>query len=186
MRHSKQFKVYVTVLAVGALALGVDQFVLSSGGPASASGQTSLLIEHDASPQDASARTAGEEQGPGSLSRPTILTVSHRLHAMAASLPPGSDRTTDAFSPHEKWRRIAEVAVTVAKPPEPPKAELKLSSVLAGKRQTLAVINGKPVRIGQSIEGFTLISVGPRTAVLRSSAGYQQKLELTEPENASR
>ncbi len=186
MRHSKQFKVYVTVLAVGALALGVDQFVLSSGGPASASGQTSLLIEHDAPPGGASPRKPGDELGPAGAAQASVVTVSRRLLTMGNHSSAQTDPTPDAFSPHAKWLHIAEVAVATTKAPEPPKVELKLTSLLAGKRQTLAVINGKPVRIGQTIDGFTLISVGPRTAVLRSSAGYTQELQLVEPDNASR
>ena len=71
------------------------------------------------------------------------------VDAAAANLPPGAPPTDARPSPADgpRWQ---------------------LTSTLLSDQRRVAVINGRSLRPGESVDGARLVSVGPRQAVIRA------------------
>jgi hypothetical protein len=192
VRHSKHLKVYVTVLAVGLLGLGADRFVLGSDGPATASAADGLLVHAQAD----AAQAASAGQAPTGAAAPesaevpldsaadATVRVSERLAALATRV---QDPATDGFSPGPKFEALARVAEPVVPgAPQTARRELRLSAVMTAGRSPSAVINGTPLQIGQSLDGYTLVSVSRLGVILEDDGGAKRALKLEQPSASGR
>ena len=93
------------------------------------------------------------------------------------------DSARDAFCPPDSW---------LPKPSQPPAPEgaagpdaaegftrkHTLQAVMVSAKGPQAVINGTCLAIGQSMDGFRLLSAGEQSATLVSPAGLRVTLEL--------
>ncbi len=165
---STRNKIYAGALGVAFAALIYDQ--CRSSGPARA---RAAVIP----PVAALARPAPEAVA----SRPVVATVAFATSDIARrlrELAGGSDplaNLRDAFAPSVDWAAERRAAADAAAFPTGTAfaAAHKLSVVLLprGHGSGAAVIGGRLVRVGQAVDGYRLIDVGPRSVRLTGAAG---------------
>jgi hypothetical protein len=171
MKLTKERKVYVAILGVGALALALDRVVLApSGADASAVAQSYAVEREPAALQVPTApRLSAVPSGRG---------LAHRLQT---DTPNWEGSIRNAFRPSESWLP----PVVVDDPQAAPHSEVeafcrvyKLKGV-NGPRSPIpgAWINGQFHKIGDTIDGWMLIEVGMDWAAFEKD-GDRAKLRL--------
>jgi hypothetical protein len=87
------------------------------------------------------------------------------------------DFLRDIFAPMRPLKK-AENRITVKGEPRAHKApSLKLKGVIVGGRNSVAIINGKLLRLGESIDGYQVVRIEEKEVFLRSG-NRTFKLEL--------
>ena len=176
---TKRQKVMVAVVGLGVGALLIDRVLLDDG---------------QGGPQQAQAAAPSHVQrtvpiAPSVPSGTVLLdnSLASRLDSVREMLDLDLGATKDAFCPSDVW--MAELRPDVAEI-KPVQAEVsherkgidfgrshQLKAVVASGANGGAFIDDKYVRMGQLIDGFRLVKVGYRTAVLEAD-GVQVELKL--------
>jgi hypothetical protein len=150
MQITNKHKVYVAVVGAAVAAFLIDRAYFT---PSAALAVADLLI-HSPPQTDAlnNFETAGFSEG----------TIASKLKSISQ---PNLDQIPDAFAPSHEW--INSVQPT---PGHLDQFETthKLSAVLASHNGGGAIINGQFVRIGQTVDGFTLTSINRQSAEFSS------------------
>ena len=179
MALTKKHKAYGAVVAVGALALLVDRVFLDSSqtSPEAATGEV-LAAPTGEGPPAKSTQTIP-------VPPPSILgtdqSVAARLAALTGSkgLDPAGVR--DAFCPAPAWIGAPEADVPVVESVESQAERFgrshQLQAVMVGDLGSYAIIDGKCVFVGQTLDGFKLVSVGQASATLEAG-GTRVTLKL--------
>jgi len=164
LKITKKQAVYGGLLAVAVAALAIDRLFFSEPSTAQAS---PAVAEAAAAPALPSVEKTGKPEPAVSDSVPTDGLISDHLQSMPMvdlkAMP-------DAFAPSKVWT----LACHPPPPPPPPlpapppkidhsaadfAAAHKLSAVLTSHNGGSAIVDDEMVRVGQMIDGFTLISV---------------------------
>lgn len=159
-------------LALGAFA--IDRFVLGSSlGPSAASASPA----NTEGPVESLATRAPASEKPN---------VAQRLVALSASVP--ADGARDGFSGSPAWLTPAVTTAPVkaaAEPVAPPSVEdslitaarqIKVAGVFGRGDRAAVSVNGRIVRVGESISGLELVGVSSNAAVFSDG---QQRCEVT-------
>lgn len=173
MTFTKQQKVLAGILGLGVLAFGVDRFMLGGTTEPANVGASAYGV----SPGSGGRLAGGVVTPELTLPTPNEQSIARRLarYAEATSLDPHGVR--EAFVPSEAWvPRMAPKAETRApKVREDPRetfvAAHRLNGVAGSGQAAIAIVNGVPVRMGQAVDGCTLVEVTERSAVFTSPAG---------------
>ena len=178
MALNKERKVLLGLLGSAGLILAIDQLLLSppSGARASTGSPATLT------PANPTPASASDTRKPGAttqgLSQQAARQWNEKLHAAL-----GDQEVEHDLNP------FAEVVATAndAREAGPMSVEAfvsqhQLSLVLLSGDTSVAMVNGKPVRLGEEIEGYRLISVDSRSAVFQSGT---QTAELSLPKQTS-
>ena len=177
MGMTPKHKVYATVLGLGLVALGVDRAFLL--GPKKASARE-LPSERLVATPTALVAAVGVPVSTRTLSNPRMV-ISARLDAVARSRGFDLGRVPDAFVPSSAWMPVEPVAggsgpggpITTIIP-----IPFKLTAVMAGANGS-AIINGEGMVVGDVLDGYKLVAVGSRSAVLERDG---HRIDLTLPE----
>ena len=179
MKLTKAQKVYVFVLVLAVVAFMVDRVLLS---PPEATAEARAAARLAVAPSAAglAAAEAQVPQAEGSVSRQ--VEIARRLEALAGDrrLDPADVR--DAFGPSREW---LDAGLAASGPGSGKSVSERfreahtLTAVMASGANGYAIVDGRTLFIGQALDGFTLISVGSRSAVLQSGSA---RVELTLPE----
>lgn len=153
--------IYGTILGLAAAAFAVDRFVIGTD-------------EQNATSENAIAHAADKSAAASGATK----TVAARLQdAVVAAATP-----RDAFSLPAKWMSEAKAATSA--PARDLAADFhqhhKLNAVLRGEEGGVAIIDGKALRVGQTIDGFTVRSIGQR-AVSLAGEGTTVEVRLARP-----
>ena len=181
MNKTRERAILVGVLGLAGVGLLFDRVVLSSGvtGPSeSSAGVLSpapelLLITPDASAPDQPANTV---QTPASQ-------LAERLRAVRASEAVSDfDSGRDAFVPDKHWGGKQQAVQAPIDDDKKRDAEAfgqahRLDAVMVIGDQRCAVIDGRTLFVGQSLDGFELLEVNERTAVFESN-GLRVKIGI--------
>ncbi len=175
MKLSKKQAVYGGLLAVAGVALTIDRLFFSEPATAQASPPSAQAVPELPSvekPAKLEPATVVALPGDDLISDHLKLMPSVDLQAMP-----------DAFSPSKQWLLAVQPppAPPPALPPAPPPdttdhraldfaAAHKLSAVLASRNSGAAIVNDQMVRVGQTLDGFTLTSVKSNTARFTSGS----------------
>lgn len=159
MGMSKRNKVCVSVLALGLGVLALDRFVILPG-PASASASDGLNV---ALPEVDLKAVSHLADSLLSGSQPVDSPLARQL---ASGITP-----RDAFA---DWERIDDVPAigeeqAVSAPAAPARAARAmptLTAIVLTETGGYAVLNGKPLGVGASREGFTLVGVTAQSATV--------------------
>lgn len=177
---TNQRKIFGALLTLAASAFGVDHWWLGSGA-AQAEAPANVQTAHASAP-----RRIGPSPKPAKAI-PAHRTLASRLldAARAEQVSPGEDEEAaavpDAFRPASLWYPAATpLAAAPAAPAIAPekiaefRSRHRLTAVMKSSRPGetggtggMAIIGGKVYVPGQVIDGFTLVSLGDRTAQLR-------------------
>ena len=162
MSFTRKQKTYGAVLLLGLAAVGIDRvFILP--GRASA--------DRPPSERYAVTRTAPPAPGPAAAAASPAQrsTIADLLDEIAAARGLDLTAVPDAFAPPAAWRGEEGTP-----PPALPDAAERfrrahtLNAVMASGENGYVIIDGRTLFIGQELDGFVLISVGVRSAVLTS------------------
>lgn len=165
MKLSKQHQLYLGILGVAALGLIADRTVFK---PSEAVASTDEYLVEES-----------EDGDDGVLPN----TAAASGHSVAKRLQQfGQERQVNPLSVanvfHPAWRPVATAPTTApVKNPTQDGAETfmqkhRLTAVMGANRSgasAYAIVDGKLLRIGQAQDGWTLVSVGSRSAVFESN-----------------
>ena len=168
----------VVVLGLGIAALAADRLMLDEG-------QTGPSQARAASVGGPAPAASGSVKGPSVELLDNSLAT--RLDTLRGAMDLDFSATKDAFRPSESWLSDLRPEAPVAT------SSTEVRVLGFGRRHELkAIVNGSGqdgsafiddrfVRVGQTIDGFRLVKIGYRMAVLESN-GEQVVLRLKEPE----
>ena len=177
---------YIAVLGLGLIAVAADQlFVLPD--EASAGRPSGPITVTPAVPA-----TTGAVAAPVELALDTGATdplaaarvaIADRLDKVAQREGVDPTNVRDAFAPPAAWLQ-RDTGPTGPTGPTRSSAEQfreahRLNAVMASGRDSSVIIDGRTLYIGQELDGFTLVVVRARSAVLVSK---RETVELTLPE----
>ncbi|MCE9591975.1 MAG: hypothetical protein K8S99_15820 [Planctomycetes bacterium] len=187
MKLSRERKVFLGILGLGLTALAADRFVISPTGPRSAQASIASVVQDSAT--QAQPVPAAPEAATAPIAPANTVRVAHQLESFGQEQGLRADETANAFQPSAAW--LAEDEASAPKPQSlapvgPPPAQAftaahKLNGVMAKGGGGYAIINGRAVTVGQTVDGFRLVEVSRRSAVFQSSTGEQAELTLQTP-----
>ncbi len=163
MTLTKSQRVYVAIMVIAVVALLIDRTLLQPE-PAQAS---ALQYTIPASERDPVDLEAPRSEGPA----PRQVAIARKLEQIAEQRGLDPTGVIDAFRPSPMWLQLREVPV------DDVQAELlverfrkahTLAAVMGSGDEGWAIVDGRTLLIGQVLDGFTLVSVGRRSAVLES------------------
>lgn len=191
MKVTKQQKIALGVLAAAAMAFVVDRVAFSDSTSTASATPAAVVQTGTAMPNIT--RAPAPRNAEGSTSVGLTAAMARRLAEVASHEGIEQGSCSDGFCPPAEWFApnadpsggVQRVRITTAADRAAAfKLTHKLTAVLRTDRRPnegLAVIQGRPMRIGQTIDGFTLTSVQDRIAVLTDPRGLTVELELPRP-----
>jgi hypothetical protein len=173
MKLTAKHKIAGGLCVLGLVAVGVDRvFILPDAATA-----VRVPSEHYAVVERTSSPDGAPEVAPvGSIST-ARAAIADRLDGVARQRGLDLDRVPNAFAPPKSWlveevqRNTASSRVTA----EMFEAKHVLTGVMAAGDRGYAIIDGRTLFIGQRLDGFELVSVSERSAVLDSDG---ERIEL--------
>ena len=165
MSRKRRLQINAGIIALCITALAVDKLLLSDGSrpePASAA--------ESPTGQPSPASDPYSENGQA----PLVLRLDQKLAEYDDVNPPRdpfqlSDTMKAALSPPPSEQQARQI---VEGPPSPPELTAegfeslhRLEAVLAADSYSMAVVNGRTVHLGETLDGFTLVAVKDRSAV---------------------
>jgi hypothetical protein len=182
-KQSKQRKMLAAVLALGLGGLAVDRLLLDGG----ATGPQEAAAQQDLSPNAAATDAIISNTTPKTIEITRSKTVAGRLDRMAAAQGFNLTEVQDAFRPSSAWTRATSKPTAAEKTaPKETEAEAfakshKLMAVVHNSAGGAAIIGNRTITVGREIDGFTLVLVTPRGAVLEKD-GQRVELNLPRPQ----
>lgn len=176
-KTSRQRKAYGLILALALAGLAVDRLVLDGGatGPQSAK----ALIDSPAGNANGVAKSPTDAAAPATRA----TTLAGRLDQMARDKNLNLFEVDDAFRPSASWIKPAAAAVAAAEATPLSESEAflkkhKLLALLNNSHGGAAIIDSQTVVLGKQVDGFTLVGVTKRSAILEKDG---QRVELSLP-----
>ena len=157
MKVTKEQKIFIGLLVVGLVALGVDRFMLTPSSAEASEDASTLLV---AKPQAAKPTPPPNAK---SAVAATANPVAQKLLALSESLHIANTPVKDTFATPVAW---TDKPGTVAGGKRFDQAH-SLSGVMVSGRHPAAMIDGKLVSVGQTIDGYKLVAVAQGTAVFQ-------------------
>jgi hypothetical protein len=180
MKVTVKHKIAGSLCVLGLVAVGVDRvFILPEEATAvRLPSENYVVVEPSASSDE-----TPEAVPVGSIST-TRAAIADRLDTVAQQRGFDLNRVPNAFVPPRSWlveevrQDIPSSRVTAAMF----EAKHVLTGVMAAGDRGYAIIDGRTLFIGQVLDGFELISVSERSAVLESAG---ERIELMLPEGGT-
>lgn len=165
MAISKQHKIYIGVVSVAVIGLVLDRTLFT---PADA-----VATSMDEYTVDASAEPPAENTARALLAAEHSLA--NRLKSVSASRSADPHHVSDIFT--SPWANSAEGVVSPVAAPSAAaefRQRHRLTALMGADGGGYAVIDGKCLRIGQSIDGCVLTAVTTRTAMFHVESSGEQ------------
>lgn len=170
MALGKREKAFAAVFVLGLGALAVDRvFLRPQGGAGTAAADAFATYGVPASPAEDTPSGPAEVQSP---------SVAERLDRVWPDREPNVAQVRDPFSLTGSWLGSTEAGASAA--PDLLAAFAKthpLVAVVMNGSQSQVLINDRVLTLGEQIDGFTLVSVSPKSAVFERR-GERIVLEL--------
>ncbi len=170
---------YMIVVGLGVAAVAVDRLFLLP--PEEASGEPAPPPPVTSTPPPAAATATPVPAETTTAPSPVAarVAIADRLEAIALREKLDPARVEDAFEPPSAWLMAdAGPANPVTSTAQRFRESHNLNAVMATGRDGYAIIDGRTLYIGQEMDGFTLVEVHKRTAVLVSG---RERVELSLP-----
>jgi len=186
MKVTLQQKITFGVLGLAAIAFVVDRCT-SSSTPAAALAMVPAAPKVGAAARAAAAKAA-TNNAPASESLASLASFSERLQQVAGAQQVDAAHANDAFVPSTQWagsrrENDSDAAERLAAANQFREHHKLLAVILSGKGG-IALLDGKPLRPGQSIEGFKLTEIHERSAIFTRGQA-QVQLNVVAPATAS-
>ncbi len=158
---SKTKKIYASVVVLAAVAFVADRWVVGHA-PATAEASTELAVASPTGVEVAAVQKAEAQR-----------TLAARLREAADAEQLNLADVRDAYRPCAAWVAVQPAVSAPAVTSNAAAVEFRqhhrLDAVMTNARGGFAIIDGKTVRPGQKLDGFKLLRVGERTAVLSAN-----------------
>ncbi len=179
----------ITGCGLTLVSVVVDKTLMGGPTPAAASDQlavasTANSAADSVTPGDAVAALAAghEAQMKKSLQ---ASALADKLAKLSQSRVPGDKSVRDVFASPSQWfDQDNAVQVQVENDSQPVQSATqqfaekhRLSTVIMAGKRSAAIVDSKPIRIGQRIDGFTLVEVRQYSALFEKD-GQQVELKL--------
>ena len=182
MAISSKHKIYGSVLGAGLIALVADKAFLA---PSVAAAIDPVVAEYAATEQASVLASARSELGlvaPVATIETDASKFMGQLNRIAQARDLDLDNIQDAFDPSKAWQiTSSDIVVKTATIGDGAGSRFlsnhRLLAVMGNGDSASVIINDKCLFIGQEIDGFTLVSVVDRVAMLDSN-GLRVQLEL--------
>lgn len=183
MKVTLQQKLLGGVLVIGAIALSADRlFFLKSASSETSQTSGATASEYAIAP---AARVQPAIGQPVALRAATanavaVVSIAERLREAMNSSPTTEPR--DAFTIGAGWPAATEAATETpagVSAAETFKQTHRLTGVLSSNGRSLAMVDGKLVAVGQSVDGYRLAAISHRSATFEA-ANSQVTLNMTE------
>lgn len=165
MALSKERKLLLGALGSAGLILVADQVLL---GPPQGANASQVAPAQPAQPTQTPTTQApmAAERETAEMSRASGELVASWNEQLSEARPDSTDEAeiSDPFSSAEQYAPDPSGVIS----PQEFRQGHKLTAVMTGGDIGVAMINGKPVRINQIVEGYRLISVDSRSAEFRA------------------
>jgi hypothetical protein len=176
---SRKAKVYLGVLPLAVVALLVDRLVLDGGKPGPEQASAAPMAARPTKPSALQPAPVAAVPAPAP---PAPSPPLGRLAALMRGRQIDPQHVRDAFAPAPSWLPPAPEP-PAPKAPEPKKLpdfqdRHELTAVIMGPQGARAIVDGKCLAVGQTLDGMKLISIGRKTAVF---AGGGVRAELAMP-----
>jgi hypothetical protein len=178
MKVTKQHKVLGGIVLVGAVVLACDQFLIrgSSGEESAPSASEYTMPVANTAPVKA-APVAANPAAPA-----PAVSVAQRLRQAGKAQADNTAR--DAFAPPAAWTAPQAVVFEADNSVQKFRDTHRLTGILSSGGKSSAMVDGKMVTVGQTIDGFVLTSISHRTASFESGAN-KVVLTMTERSGAA-
>ncbi len=166
MTLTKAQRVYVAIMVIGLVALLIDRTLLQ---PEQATAGAAAALQYPISPSTRSPDDPGSPRSEGPA--PRQVAIARKLEQIAQQRGLDPTGVIDAFRPSPMWLALGEVPVAPVETgllAERFRKAHTLTAVMGSGDQGCAIVDGRTLFIGRVMDGFTLISVGQRSAVLES------------------
>jgi hypothetical protein len=160
MKITREQKIYGAVLCLGLVALAWDKLAASPQQAQATEDPAALLV------QPAAAVKASRPAVPATAP----VSMAQRLRMLPQAGAP-ADRLTDVFLPAESWRGQSPKAASGPGAAQRFAQSHKLDGVMIADNRRRAIVDGRSLVVGQTLDGFTLASVAPRQAVFTGPDG---------------
>ena len=181
MKLSRERKTFVVICGLALVALVVDRTLLGEAAAEDAQADpSSLLVSGGSSSGAPGARPATNSTARKGGDASSAAAVSNLLNQMAERNRRQLEQTPDAFQPGSAWSApdMTQPGLPTADVRVETFAKRKLASIVAGGRgKAGAMVDGRMIQIGQSLDGFTLVSVDGQSALFEGRA-VQVRLSL--------
>ncbi len=167
MKTTKSQKVSFAVLGLAVSAFVIDRICFTPGSAVAAS-PVAELVSNGASKVEAAVAGQASAAADG--------LIASKLNSLQGI---DLDQVRNAFQPSKAWVSAQHPAIAHQEHAVQIdfSATHKLTAIMASKTGGVAMVDGVPVRVGQKVDGFKLVSVNSRSAVF-SSGGAQVTLQL--------
>ncbi|MEX0654498.1 MAG: hypothetical protein WD534_14780 [Phycisphaeraceae bacterium] len=170
---TKQRKVLAAILGTGLMALGVDRFVLESSATTPQAASAVAPAVDTPSVQEQALDLAREALDESNVSQRASLADRLNETARQHALPDRPHR--DAFAPSATWTDAIAPTEPVEAVDDDRARRFKqnhaLNAVMTPGERGVVVVNGKPLRVGGQLDGFTLVSVQGQSATFEGPVG---------------
>ncbi len=181
---NRERKILVAILVLGLLALVVDQLFLSTGEPASAdaavtvppsaigmSAITAPPTIGDIAAADAPSSSVESPDAPALAQVPP--SVAGRLRKAEQGMAIDPQDVADAFEPPASWLPQPDAADGQAAQPLSAQGRAfaqrhQLEAVMLQGERSFILVDGKPLRSGDVLDGWTLVQIDARSAVFEA------------------
>ncbi len=177
MTLTKSQRVYVAIMVIAVVALLIDRTLLQ---PEQATAGAAAALQYAISPSTRSPDDPGSPPSEGPA--PRQVAIARKLEQIAEQRGLDPTGVIDAFRPSPMWLQLGEAQVDPAQPEllaERFRKTHTLTAVMGSGDKGWAIVDGRTLFIGQVLDGFTLVSVGQRSAILESG---DTRVQLTLPD----
>ncbi len=167
-----QRKVAMALLGTALVALVLDRTVLAPGGASAATPSPAASHPTVAATAPSGVTPAASPSGR-SENRSRAAGISSRLSIALDSPKWTADQVVGSLRPSPEWTAPAgEPGAPASDRAGKFKASHQLRAVMSRRdaESRIALIDGRPMRVGEVLEGYTLVAVGARSAVFESGA----------------
>jgi len=167
---ARRQKVLVAIFVLGLVGLAADRvFLRPQGGPGAASADASDSYAMPPLPARNGPSAVAEAQGPG---------MAERLDRIWPDREPNTVEARDPFSLRGSWLGNAGTGSSAAPDPAEVFAQAHpLVAVVMDGQRSYVLVNDRVLKLGEQIDGFTLVSIGAKSAVFERQ-GQRIVLEL--------
>lgn len=179
---SRQRKLAVGLLGLALAALVVDRTVLSPAGAEAAPPAAAAPASTPAAAPAAPATT--ENSTPGNPRKPAQPSVNERLDRALSTPKWSTEELLGSLRPSPKWAADPGSTGDTGDPSLAFDKKHQLKAVMGSRdkdENRVALVGGQPLRVGDTLDGMRLVSVGARSAVFEAGS-VRVVLSLPEPE----
>lgn len=160
MPISMKHRTYLSLLIIAGAMLGVDKLFLGGGGPVTAQASEGQgETDGSSAITDTSTGAQGGELAQSASSRVGQLQPGRLAEVLDTFSTPSSENSSVADLFHTNLAPVIEVPIAVQEEPVVTFPALRVTSIMYGTANRSAIINGRVVRIGETIDGVVLTRV---------------------------